>query len=257
LAAIADAAAEIARAGAAAPLDVVTKDDGSPVTAVDSAVNAFLRRELTLLLPRSAWLSEESEDDPARLRRELVWIVDPIDGTKQLVRGIPEVAISIGLSASGRVAAAAIVNPMTGERGSWVEGGPPVFEGLTARSDPASLDVAEAIVSRTESEAGDLLGLESVVASARPVGSVAYKLLRVAAGADALTYSVRPKSEWDICGGVGLLLAAGRAYRRFDGAPNRFNRADPVIPCGAAAGPEPLASALRDRVIARRPSLRR
>lgn len=253
LAAIVDSAAVLARAGAASPLEISTKSDGSPLTAVDSAVNAFLRRELTLLLPESAWLSEESDDDPARLRHDSVWIVDPIDGTKQLVRGIPEVAISIGLTVSGRVAAAAIVNPMTGERGSWVEGSPPVFEGLTARSVPVSLDRAEAIVSRTETEAGELANLGPVVGFTRPVGSVAYKLLRVAAGADALTFSLRPKSEWDICGGVGLLLATGRAYLRLDGAPNRFNRKDPVIPSGAVAGPEPLASALRDRLIASRP----
>ncbi len=252
MAAIADAAAAIARGLAAAPLEIIMKNDGSPLTTVDSEVNAFLRRELTLLLPKSGWLSEESDDDPERLRREMVWIVDPIDGTKQLVHGVPEVAISIGLSARGHVAAAAIVNPMTGERGSWVEGAPPVFEELSGRAFPVSLELAEAIVSRTESEAGDLQGLESLVGSTRPVGSVAYKLLRVAAGADALTFSVRPKSEWDVCGGVGLLLAAGRAYLRLDGAPNLFNRTHPVVPCGAVAGPEPLASVLRDRLIASR-----
>ena len=253
LAGVADAAAALAREGAAAPLATLRKPDGSPVTAVDSAVDAFLRRELGALLPGAGWLSEETADDRVRLGRELVWIVDPIDGTKQLVSGIPEVAISIGLVASGRVVAAAVVNPMTGEGGTWVDGSSPLFVGLDSRPTPSSLDEAEEIVSRSESEDGELAGLEGLVGSTRPVGSVAYKLLRVAAGADALTYSIRSKSEWDVCGGVGLLLAAGRTYLRLDGAPLRLNQADTRIPSGAVAGPDFLARELRQRLNARRP----
>jgi fructose-1,6-bisphosphatase/inositol monophosphatase family enzyme len=88
----------------------------------------------------------------------------------------------------------------------------------------------------------------------QPIGSVAYKLLRVAAGADALTFSLRSKSEWDVCGGVGLVRAAGRVYLRLDGEPLRFNQADTRIPSGAVAGPESLAKALRGRLNARRPN---
>lgn len=251
LGAIADAAAALAREGAAAPLDVAWKDDGSPVTAVDAAVDAFLRRELKELLPDSGWLSEETADDRVRLGRTLVWIVDPIDGTKQLVSGIPEVAISIGLVSSGRVVAAAVVNPMTGERGTWVAGSPPVFAGLDARPTPSSLDAAGAIVSRTETEAGDLEELQGIVGSTRPVGSVAYKLLRVAGGADALTYSVRQKFEWDVCGGVGLVEAAGRAYLRLDGKRVVFNQSDARILSGAVAGPSALAEAMRRGLVSR------
>jgi myo-inositol-1(or 4)-monophosphatase len=245
LAAIADAAAGVARKEAEAPLSVVRKDDGSPVTSVDAAVNAFLHRELTALLPGSAWLSEETADDRLRLGRDFVWIVDPIDGTKQLVSRIPEIAISIGLVASGTVVAAAVVNPLTDERGSWVLGGPPAFHGLEATPTPSSLEAASAIVSRTESEQGDLSGLSGLVGATRPVGSVAYKLLRVAGGADTLTFSVLPKNEWDVCGGVGLIEAAGGAYLRLDGDPVVFNQPVPHIGSGAVAGPRPLAESLR------------
>jgi len=252
LAAIADAAAALARTAAAAPLGAVQKADLSPVTAVDLAVNAFLDRELKALLPGSAWLSEESEDDLGRLAARFVWIVDPIDGTKQLVAGIPEVAISIGLVAAGRVVAAAVANPMTGESGVWVDDAPPLFSGLERRPLPPSLETATAIVSRSEAAEGALVGVKSVVGSIRPVGSVAYKLLRVAAGADALTFSVRPKSEWDVCAGVGLILAAGGCYLRFDGRPVTFNQEEPRISSGAVAGPERLASPLLRRLIALR-----
>jgi myo-inositol-1(or 4)-monophosphatase len=253
LAAIVDASAALARAAAAAPLGAVQKADLSPVTAVDLAVNEFLSRELAALLPGSAWLSEESEDDRVRLEAAFVWIVDPIDGTKQLVAGIPEVAISIGLVASGRVVAAAVANPMTGEAGVWVDGAPPAFAGLERRPLPSSLETALAIVSRSEAAEGALVGLESVVGSIRPVGSVAYKLLRVAAGTDALTFSVRPKSEWDVCAGVGLIRASGGCYLRLDGKPAVFNQDDPRIPSGAVAGPEWLAVPLLNRLNARLP----
>jgi len=252
LAAIAGDAATLARESYAGPLGVVLKADRSPVTAVDRAVNAFLKRELSTLLPESGWLSEESDDDRTRLASPFVWIVDPIDGTKQLVGGIPEVAISFGLAARGRVVAAAIVNPMTGESGAWAEGSAPEFRGLVPQPLPSSLDDATAIVSRSEAGEGALDGLEGVVGAIRPVGSVAYKLLRVAAGADALTFSIRPKAEWDICAGVGLLLAAGRVYLRLDGAPVCFNQADPRAPSGAVAGPEALATPLVRRLNALR-----
>jgi myo-inositol-1(or 4)-monophosphatase len=246
LAEVAEAAAALVRERAArARPEVASKSDGSPVTDVDKAVDAFLKRELLRLLPGSAWLSEETTDDDVRLGRDFVWIVDPIDGTKQLVAGVPEIAVSIGLVASGGVAAAAVVNPMTGESGAWAAGSPPAFTGLDPRPSPATLAAAEAIVSRTETEMGDLSGLSGIVGSTRAVGSVAYKLLRVAAGADALTYSVLPKNEWDVCGGVGLLEAAGRAYLRLDGDPVVFNQPDPVLSSGAVAGPRPLAEELR------------
>ena len=251
LALILEAASTIVRGAISSPIDVLEKADGSPVTAIDRTIDAFLRRELGLLLPGSGWLSEESADDRRRLGRDLTWIVDPIDGTKELVARRPEIAISIGLVRGGRVVAAAVVNPVTGERGIWVEGGAPAFDGLTKRPEPASLDRTEAIVSRTETQSGDLTGLDGIVGVARPVGSVAYKLLRVAAGADHLTYSVRPKSEWDVCGGAGLVEAAGRAYLRLDGSANRWNLPNPVIRCGAVAGPPALAEALRGILVAR------
>jgi myo-inositol-1(or 4)-monophosphatase len=254
----ADALAEIVRAAGVAvrrafvaPMDVTLKTDGSPVTRTDREVDAFLREALTALAPGSGWLSEETADDPSRLDRESVWIVDPIDGTEQFVRRIPEIAVSVALVRAGRPVAAAVLNPITKEEGIWIDGAPPSFRGLEPRPAPVSLDTAETIVSRSETEAGILAGLEELAGPTRPVGSVAYKLLRVASGADALTYSVRSKHEWDICGGVGLLRAAGRAFLRLDGAPVVFNRPNPRIPSGSAAGPRGIADAARIELVRR------
>ncbi|MSR21729.1 MAG: 3'(2'),5'-bisphosphate nucleotidase CysQ, partial [Gemmatimonadetes bacterium] len=68
---------------------------GDPVTAADHAADLVLRE----ILPRpgEGWLSEESADDPSRLGRSRVWVVDPIDGTREFIEGIPEWCVSIGL----------------------------------------------------------------------------------------------------------------------------------------------------------------
>ena len=231
------------------------KGDGSPVTAIDREVDAFLRSRLTRLVPGSGWLSEETPDDGSRLREPFVWIVDPIDGTQELIAGRDEIAISIGLVHQGSVVAAAVANPLRREHGVWVEGKTATFEGLAARPVPVSLAAAHAIVSRTEWSRGDLRGLEGIFAETRPIGSVAYKLLRVASEADHLTYSVRPKQEWDVCGGVGLVLGAGRSYVRLDDARVAFNRADTRIPGGHVAGPPGLVveakKALLERIASR------
>jgi myo-inositol-1(or 4)-monophosphatase len=251
LAEIALEAAAFVRRDFAHSVPVESKPDGSPVTATDRTVDAFLREALLRLVPEAGWLSEETPDDDARLTRRLVWIVDPIDGTGQLVRRIPELAVSVGLVRRARPAAAAVVNPVTEEMGVWVEGMPPEFRNLAPRTTAGSLEGAEATVSRSEWEAGELSGFAGVVGSTRPLGSVAYKLLRVASGADHLTYSLRSKREWDVCAGIGLVEAAGRVCLRLDRRPVRFNRMRPEIPSGAVAGPEALARALRRRLRSR------
>ncbi|HEX4825277.1 MAG TPA: 3'(2'),5'-bisphosphate nucleotidase CysQ [Candidatus Polarisedimenticolaceae bacterium] len=247
-AAIVREAGATVRAAFGGPLASACKSDGSPVTEVDRSVDAFLHEKLSGLLPDAGWLSEETADDARRLSLPTCWIVDPIDGTSQLLRGIPELSISVALVRDGEPVAAAVLNPMSGEEGIWTEGEPPAFRGLTPSSAGDSLDAIEAIVSRTESESGELARVRGVVRSFRPVGSVAYKLLRVAARADAVTFSLRPKSEWDVCAGIALVEAAGGVYVRLDDRPVRFNQAVPVIPSGAVAGPAGLAEALADRL---------
>ena len=230
------------------PLPSARKSDGSPVTEVDRTVDTFLHSELNRLVPEAAWLSEESADDRKRLSLRYCWIVDPIDGTNQLLRGIPELSISVALVRDGEPMAAMVINPITGQEGIWTEGAPPAFRGLTAGEPAGPADTVEAIVSRTESESGELARVRGVVRSLRPVGSVAYKLLRVAARADAVTFSLRPKSEWDVCAGVALVEAAGGVYVRLDDRPVRFNQPVPIIPSGAVAGPAALAEELADRL---------
>ena len=89
------------------------KAGNDPVTEADKQVDAALRK--ILLRPEEGWLSEESVDDPIRLEREWAWIVDPLDGTKEFIEGIPEWCVSIGLVRGGEAYAGGICNPATGE----------------------------------------------------------------------------------------------------------------------------------------------
>src|ERR1035438_5875796 len=89
------------------------KSGQDPVTEADRALDAVLRREL--LREGEGWLSEESVDDPVRLQRSRVWVVDPLDGTREFVKGIPEFCVSIGFVENGRPVAGGIYNPATDE----------------------------------------------------------------------------------------------------------------------------------------------
>src|ERR1700732_2013216 len=95
-----------------------------PVTEADRALDAVLRKEL--LREGEGWLSEESVDDPIRLDRSRVWVVDPLDGTREFVKGIPEFCVSIGFVEDGRPVAGGIHNPATQE----------TFVGAIARGVP-------------------------------------------------------------------------------------------------------------------------
>lgn len=219
------------------------KENGTPLTRADTQVNQFLRHALTLLYPKAGWLSEESADDLKRLDFEWLWIVDPLDGTKEFVRGIPEFAISVGLVHHNEVILGGILNPITQEGGVGTIQGQSNFWGFLPRTCPArNLDEVTASVSRSEVEDGSITPYLSLVRETHPIGSVAYKLLRVAVGVEDLTFSIQPKSEWDICGGIALLAATGKTFRRFDERPCRFNQISTRILCGSVAGPAALAS---------------
>src|SRR5262245_9671867 len=145
-----DEAVETVRRVSAAPGVVRRKEErNDPVTAADLAVDAVLRRAL----PREGegWLSEETADDRARLACRRVWIVDPLDGTREFIEGIPEWCISIGLVEEGRPVAGGIANPATGDvvLGS-VETGVLLNDRPVRVTDRASLDGATVLASRSE-----------------------------------------------------------------------------------------------------------
>jgi myo-inositol-1(or 4)-monophosphatase len=208
---------------------------GDPVTEADHAADAVLRE----ILPQAGegWLSEESVDDAARLDCERVWVVDPIDGTREFIEGIPEWCISIGLLEDGVPVAGGIFNPATSELvlGS-VETGV-TYNGAGARvSEPAFGDPVTVLASRSEIKRGEWASFVDERFNVKACGSVAYKLGLVAAGQADATWTLVPKSEWDVVAGTALVRAAGGIVALADGGAPRFNKAKPVFPNYVAAG---------------------
>ncbi len=193
------------------------------------------------------WLSEESADDRSRLAARRVWVVDPIDGTREFVEGIPEWCVSIGLLEEGEPVAGGILNPATGEviLGSRETG--VTYNGAAARvSDPGGLEGASVLASRSEMRRGEWKRFEGAPFVVRACGSVAYKLGLVAAGRADATFTLVPKHEWDIAAGVALVLAAGGMVKEADGSSVRFNREEPRLPNLVAAGPRTATELLSD-----------
>jgi len=137
-------------------LDATRKPDGSLLTEADLQSNAFLKRALLDLLPGAGWLSEESTDDPDRLSRDWVWIVDPLDGTREFIQGRPEFSVSIGLAYQQEVVAGAVVNPVTQEGGLAVNGAVEFWGWETPGTEAKHLRDAVAAVSRSEVQDGSV-----------------------------------------------------------------------------------------------------
>ena len=207
-----------------------------PVTEADRAANRVLRE--MLVRGEEGWLSEESADDLERLNRKHVWVVDPLDGTREFVQGIPEWCISIGYVENGRAVAGGIFNPVTGEK---IVGS--LEHGVTYNGEPAhpstrsSLNGALVLGSRSESKRGEWKKFEGASFSVRPMGSVAYKLGLVAAGRADATWTLVPKNEWDVAAGTALVLAAGGFVRRLEGEAPVFNNRSPLMTGLIAGGP--------------------
>lgn len=219
-----------------------------PVTAADRAVDEVLRK--TLLRPGEGWLSEETIDDFTRLEKRRVWVVDPLDGTREFVQGIPEFCVSIALVENGIPVAGGICNPATDELtlGSRETG--VTYNGKPARpSQRKDLHGALVLASRSEVNRGEWKQFESAEFKIRPMGSVAYKLGLVAAGRADLTFTLVPKNEWDVAAGAALVESAGGWVLKLDNSPLRCNQKNPLISGLLAGGPflrEPLL-ALLDR----------
>jgi len=185
--------------------------DRGPLTEMDEKMDREIYAAVHARYPEDGWISEESPHEASSGRS---WIIDPIDGTREFVDGIPEWAVSVGLYDRGRPLYGWLYNPPTGTL--W-HGGP----GLGAWADqtpvrvaaPADLAAAVVGVSRTDTKKGIIPPLTP---EPKGIGSIAFKLGLVGAGTIHATVSVTPKNVWDIAGGIAIVLGAGGAIVRFD-----------------------------------------
>jgi myo-inositol-1(or 4)-monophosphatase len=228
-------ARETAREFTSGKIEAELKSGGDPVTAADLAINKVLLE--MLVEDGDGWLSEETLDSPERLEKSRVWIVDPVDGTKEFVEGIDEWCISIGLAIDGKVVAGGICNPATDELFLGSIETPVTLNGSEVRvTQRTDLQDATVLASRSELKRGEWERFKSGPLSTIPMGSVAYKLARVSAGLDDATFTLVPKNEWDIAAGIALVQAAGGKVVDKEGKPFTFNNRKTLVTGMIACG---------------------
>jgi myo-inositol-1(or 4)-monophosphatase len=220
------------------------KSKDNPVTLADLESDRAIAEHLSEAFPDDAILSEETVGDLSRLERSRVWIVDPMDGTKEFTRKIPEFCASIALVENGEPVVGVIHNPPA-DTGVWASrGGGTWRDGEQVRvSACARLEDAVLIASRTEISRDQFAPYDGWFKEIRPVGSIAWKLACIASGDGDLNVSVAPKNEWDVCAGDLLVREAGGAYTDFDAEPRVYNQERTLIETGMAAGCRQLLDA--------------
>ena len=230
-------AAELAKSFSPQSVAVRTKGASGPVTEADLAIDRLLFQ--SLVCDGEGWLSEETVDDLTRLGTSRVWIVDPIDGTREFLAGLPEWSVSVAFVEHGVVAAAGILNPWADQLFLGAKGQGVTMNGKSvAVSQTEKMEGARVLASRSELRRGLWSQLGTGRFEVIPTGSIAYKLALVASGLAEATLSLAPKHEWDIAAGVGLVEFAGGMATDLNGESLRFNARDPWCNGLICSGPK-------------------
>ncbi len=212
------------------------KDNDSPVTEADIEANQCIHERISKAFPDDGWLSEETRDSVDRLSKARVWVVDPLDGTREFVKRIPEFCVCIGLVEHGVPIVGVSYNPAREELFATARGCGVTLNGRPVRvSDQSDLARACFLASRSEAARGEWDEFRDL--RVELTGSVAYKLALIAAGRGEATFSLTPKNEWDICAGVALITEAGGRITDRYGQPLRFNQPKTLLPGLIASNP--------------------
>ena len=205
------------------------KDDGSPVTSADLAVNRILQDNLLRNFPQDGWLSEENADDHIRLERNRVWVVDPIDGTKYFMRNIPQFSISVALVTANTPVLGVVYNPATEELFSAIAGQGLLFNGKPAGVTKPVPPRLRILANPSRISQGQLKPYAQW-ADIHPMGSIAYSLALVAAGRADGTINFDLLHEWDVAAGWLLVQEGGGLSTDAEGQTIRFNQENPILP---------------------------
>jgi 3'-phosphoadenosine 5'-phosphosulfate (PAPS) 3'-phosphatase len=231
---------------AQATMRVGHKPGEGPVTEADYAADDVLHERLMPLIDGARWLSEESSELAPLIRGEPTWVVDPLDGTREFLRGLPEFGVSVGLFIRDRLVMGAIGLPMQRE----------VYSGLTwegrqeARKNGVTLPmlpqdglVERVVVSRHDYERRRIQ--YQIPYQVYPLGSAAVKLVHAATNDADVYFSTGPRSVWDVAGGVAVLEGAGGALLMLNGRPLRLTPQNIEIPPYVAGASEDCLVLLR------------
>jgi myo-inositol-1(or 4)-monophosphatase len=218
-----------------------------PVTAADIAVDGLLHRELTGARPGYGWLSEESDDDPARLAAERVFVVDPIDGTRAFIAGEKAWAVSLALAERGRIIAAVVHLPALGRTYAAAEGRGARRDGRPIAASPrATIDDARVLANAAHLDPRHWRGRPPrLERHFRP--SLAYRLCLAAEGRFDAMLTFRDAWEWDVAAGDLIAREAGAVVTDRTGAAAVYNNPHPQVPGLIVAGPA-LHAAILARV---------
>ncbi len=222
-------------------LDVLEKAGGEPVTAADRAADNLIVRGLRAAFPQDGLLTEESDDDPSRLEKERVWIVDPLDGTTEFINETGDFSVQIALAVRGQPVLGVVYQPTTQrlyhavqDSGAYcVEGGGSRRLLVSTETDPAGMCMvaSRSHYSQLVESARQALG----VAKVKHVGSVGLKAGFLAQGACDLYVATTVAKEWDMCAPHALLLEAGGNLTNLCGERPVYNQPE-VAECRGLIG---------------------
>lgn len=208
---------------------------GSPVSETDMAVNVLLHDRLRTATPGYGWLSEESADDPSRLGASLVWVIDPIDGTRAYLNGREDWTISVALVAAGRPVLAALYAPVTDEMFTAAAGAGAMRNGIPIATVPGT-GIDQARVAGPQRPLKALAGVAPGVIAEPRIHSLALRFARVADGTIAAAFAGGNSHDWDLAAADLLVHETGGAMTNFAGQPVIYNRPEPVHDALVAAG---------------------
>jgi myo-inositol-1(or 4)-monophosphatase len=233
---------------------VTEKSVDNPVTAADLEANELLKSTILGVFPGDGWLSEETADSDERLGRKRVWIVDPLDGTKEFISEIPEFVVCVSLVEDGLPRIAVEYNPVRDELFTARKGHGASLNGTPIRATKQTdLRHARVLASRSEEARGEWEAYRDKM-HVELTGSVAYKFALVAAGRFDATFTLTPKNEWDVCAGALLVAEAGGMVTDPDGRAIRFNNPSTLLP-GLVASNQLLHRAILNTIRATRAAM--
>jgi myo-inositol-1(or 4)-monophosphatase len=204
-----------------------SKHGGSPVTEADMLVDAFLKERLEAALPEAGWLSEETIDDPARLDRSLVWIVDPIDGTRAFLTGHPDWSISIALVRDGRPIAGVVYAPAHEALYAGALGQGAHRDGQRISASAAST-LRDARTAGPKPFVDTLEGRTVRLHRLDKIPSLALRLARVAEGVVDVGLVSSNSHDWDLAAADVILHEAGGCLTDLEGTRPVYNRPEPT-----------------------------
>lgn len=210
------------REGAAPNTRVWEKTKNNPVSDIDMAVDALLATRLQAILPEAAWLSEETVDDPKRLDARLLWLVDPIDGTRDYVRGRSGWCVSVALVADGKPVFAVMAAPAQDKLWVAAHG-----EGVTCNGEPLLGSTRNAFTG-ARVPADDLPKIDRDLVMVTKPNSIAMRMTMVACDRADLVATLRWGNEWDIAAAHLVAQEAGATITNALGQAIIYNKREPL-----------------------------